>query len=221
MNFGTKLRFRREELGMTQQDVAQAVGVSRATVQKWEKGVIVNVRRDKLAKLAAGLQVNAIELANWMVPTGSAPPAHSGGDSVRMLPLIGSVVAGIGGIAYEELEGYVPIPADVAHGSEEEYFCLRVRGDSMAPRLEEGDIVTVKKTSSVDSGALAVVIVDGEEGVIKRVRHSGAAVREGAPDSYWVELVSDNPYYPPRRFVGEDVTRVYVVGRAVGVSRRL
>ena len=57
-----KIKARRLELGLTLEDVAQAVGVGRSTVRKWETGMIKNMGRDKIALLAKILQISPVEL---------------------------------------------------------------------------------------------------------------------------------------------------------------
>jgi len=131
-------------------------------------------------------------------------------DSVAYLPIVGRVAAGNGVIAQEEIIGYEFIDAEELC-SGETYFWLRVNGDSMSPKIEDGDLVLVKQQSSVDSGSYAVVIIDGEDGVVKKVNYG--------PD--WIELISINPYYPPRRFEGPDVLKITVVGKVLEVRRKL
>jgi len=131
-------------------------------------------------------------------------------DSVVYLPIVGRVAAGNGVIAQEEIIGYEFVDADELC-SGETYFWLRVNGDSMSPKIEDGDLVLVKQQPSVDSGSYAVVIIDGEDGVVKKVNY-------GAD---WIELVSINPYYPPRHFKGPDVLRITVVGKVLEVRRKL
>ena len=57
-----KIKARRQELGLTLEDVARAVGVGRSTVRKWETGMIKNMGRDKIAALAEILQISPVEL---------------------------------------------------------------------------------------------------------------------------------------------------------------
>lgn len=79
----------------------------------------------------------------------------------------------------------------------------------MAPVLCEGDLVLIRRQDTVDSGQYAVALVDGEEGLVKQVFHGPG----------WLELRSVNPYYPPRRFEGEALERVRLLG-PVAESRR-
>lgn len=120
---------------------------------------------------------------------------------VHMVPLFESVSAGFGALAINEVLDYVPLyftsPIEAA-----ETICIKVHGDSMAPKIEDGDIVQVHKQESVDSGSLAVVLVDGDNGLVKKVVYGET----------WIELHSINPMYKPMRFNGPDVERIRVVG---------
>ena len=120
---------------------------------------------------------------------------------VHMVPLFESVSAGFGALAINEVLDYVPLyftnPIEAA-----ETICIKVHGDSMYPKIEDGDIVQVHKQESVDSGSIAVVLLDGEEGLVKKVVYGET----------WIELHSINPMYKPMRFNGADVLRIRVVG---------
>lgn len=65
MDIGTKIKNRRKELGKTLEDVGAAVGVGKSTVRKWEQGMIKNMRRDKIALLAAALDLDPAELIEY------------------------------------------------------------------------------------------------------------------------------------------------------------
>ena len=84
-----KIKARRLELGLTLEDVAQAVGVGRSTVQRWESGLIKNMGRDKIAALAAILQMNPVEL----VPFGkfNLKAEVAGDELVRKIGLINDI----------------------------------------------------------------------------------------------------------------------------------
>ena len=120
---------------------------------------------------------------------------------VRMIPLYESVSAGFG--AYPDNNILEYIPCFIVNQSEaEKTICVKVQGDSMAPKIEDGDIIQVHRQSFVDSGAIAVLLIDGEDAVVKRVIFDGNAV----------ELQSLNTMYAPRRFEGKDANRVTVLG---------
>lgn len=128
---------------------------------------------------------------------------------MTQIPIIGAVAAGLACHAENNIEGYEPVPKSILC-SDYDYVYLQVRGNSMSPKLEEGDLVLVRVQSSVDSGTYAVVIVDDEDGVVKKVNYG----------KNWIELISENPYYPPRRFEGEEVQRIRIFGKVIESKRK-
>ena len=92
-----------------------------------------------------------------------------------------------------------------------ETICVKVAGDSMYPKIENGDIVQVHKQTSVDSGSIAVVLLDGDEGLVKKIVYG--------PD--WIQLQSINPMYPPMIFEGLEVERIQVVGLVKKVIKEI
>lgn len=118
-----------------------------------------------------------------------------------MLPILGTVKAGYGAMAFEEYYGQEP--ANVR--SPEEYFYLLVHGDSMEPQIRSGDLALVHRQPDVQSGELAVVLVDGEEGTLKRVIKKDQAVI----------LQAFNQMYEAQVFIGQEIERLTVIGKVV------
>ena len=127
-----------------------------------------------------------------------------------MRPLYNSVAAGFGVIADNTIISYIPTFV-TAPSEQEQYIWVNVQGDSMSPLIDDGSKILVKKQDSVGSGQIGVVLVDGEEAVVKKITY-------GAD---WIELISVNPYYPPRRFEKAEVQRVRVLGLVKEVSKVL
>ena len=128
-------------------------------------------------------------------------------ESWYIAPVVGTVRAGYNGVALEEIIGYEPI-YDVKNP--EECFWLRVEGDSMSPLIMENDLVLVRKQQDVDSGSIAVVIYNGDEGAVKRViKHTKA-----------ITLASINPEYEPRILVGEELQDFRIVGEVIETKRK-
>lgn len=125
--------------------------------------------------------------------------------NIYQIPVFESVSAGFGAYASNEITDFIPVVLHSQYDAENT-ISIKVSGDSMYPKIEDGDIVIVRKMSSVDSGDIAVVLLDGDEGLVKKVEY-------GAD---WINLVSINPEYPVKRFTGEDVLRIQVVGKVVG-----
>ena len=93
-------------------------------------------------------------------------------DHIR-IPVLGRVAAGIPIDAIEEVIDWEDISADMVAGGAE-YFGLQIKGDSMEPKISSGDIVIVRKQPDVESGEVAVVLVNGDDATVKRVKKSAA-----------------------------------------------
>lgn len=210
MNIGKMINQRRTELKLTLEQVGQAVGVGKSTVKKWEDGYISNMRRDKIALLAKVLKMNPVSFitGEFKEEEDQAIPLPQA--NVFMRPVYDSISAGFGVIAQDVPVDYMP--TYIACPSEQDkYIWINVHGDSMSPLIDDGSKILVKKQSSVDSGQIAAVLVDDEEAVVKKVLYNDNTV----------ELHSVNPYYPPRVFKNNDVTRVQILGLVKEVSKAL
>ena len=198
-------------------------GVGKDFVSNAKRGSVPSAV--KIQRLAEFFNVSADYLLSTDVPI--ANPLHRPalwGNNAELLkkmgglkidqeyykvPVLGDVSAGFGCFAEDNVVGYEEVPANSINPYEK-YIFLRVDGDSMFPMLQENDLVLIRIQPSVDSGSYAVVTVDEEAGVIKRVIYGPG----------WIELHSENPTYPVRRFVGEDIRRIRVVGLLIESKRK-
>lgn len=206
MTAGDRIRQLRKERKMTQEELGKVIGVQKAAIQKYEKGTVQNIKRASLIKLAEVLGTTPEYILGWDAPQNLEPIST---DGMIMIPIIGKVAAGTSCFAESNITGYEPVQSSDISKSEQ-YAFLKVTGDSMYPMFMEGDLVLIRVQSSVDSGAYAVVTIDNEDGVVKRVVY-------GAD---FIELQSVNPMYPPRRFENEEVTRIRVFGVVKEVKRK-
>lgn len=124
-----------------------------------------------------------------------------------MRPVFGHASAGKGVLAEQESMGYEPVAPE--HDSED-YFWLQVSGDSMSPKIDDGDLVLVNREAPVESNTIMVVILDDVEGFIKRV-----SINEDT-----VTLHSYNPFYPPMVFGGAEMARLRFIGKVVEQKRK-
>lgn len=131
-------------------------------------------------------------------------------DQIRLIPVFESVSAGFGAYADDHVIDTIAVMIKSDYEAAET-ICIRVTGDSMSPVIEDGDLIQVHKVESVDSGDIAVVMLDDESGLVKKVVYGDD----------WIELVSLNPKYKTRRFEGEDALRLRVVGKVRRVIRDL
>ena len=91
------------------------------------------------------------------------------------IPVLGTVAAGIPMDAIEDVVDWEEIPETMARGGE--FFGLRIKGGSMEPRIKEGDTVIVRKQETVESGEIAIVLVNGDEATCKRVvKHQNGGI---------------------------------------------
>lgn len=215
MDIGHIINQRRLILGLTLEEVGNAVGVSKSTVKKWEDGFISNMKRDKIAKLAKVLKISPVVLITGeleddakehFADTLTVLPTNK----VYMRPLYNSVAAGFGVPAENTIISYIPTFINNSL-EKDKYIWVNVEGDSMSPLIDDGSKILIRMQDSVDSGQIAIVLIDGEEAVVKKIEYG----------KDYIELVSINPYYPPRRFEGADVQRIRVVGMVKEVSKEL
>jgi len=188
-----KIRRLRRERAMTQGELAEMLGVTQQAVAKWEAGRALP-ELDKIHQLAEVFDVSADCLLGREDGTFGLEP-------VAMIPIIGTVRAGYNAFALEEELGKAP--AEVKNPAEYRY--LRVRGDSMAPYIREGDLALVRIQPTLSNGDLGVVIYgDGEATLKKYYRRDGA-----------VTLVPLNEAYEPVTLRGEELSRLFIFGKVV------
>lgn len=210
MDIGKMINQRRTELKLTLEQVGQAVGVGKSTVKKWEDGYISNMRRDKIALLAKALKMNPVSFITGEFKEEEDQAIPLPQTNVFMRPVYDSISAGFGVIAQDVPVDYMPTYI-TCPSEQDKYIWINVHGDSMSPLIDDGSKILIKKQTSVDSGQIAAVLVDDEEAVVKKVLYSDDTV----------ELHSVNPYYPPRVFKNNDVTRVQILGLVKEVSKAL
>ena len=209
MDFPARFKQLRKESGLTQQDIANVVFVDKTTVSKWELGANYPNQNVQTAladffKVSVDYLLGRTDIRNANI----TPPS----EAVIDMPIIGSVRAGMDGNVVQEETGETrPIAASAVHGRPDDYFVLRVRGDSMYPEVLDGDCVLVRKTPSVESGSMAVVLYDGDCATVKWVRYI-----EGED---WVDLVPNNPTFPPARISGADLENCKILGEVVDIMR--
>lgn len=130
--------------------------------------------------------------------------------NIHLIPVFESVSAGFGTMAQEYVVDYYPCLIG-SEAEAEETIIIRVKGDSMFPKIEDGDLIQVHKQSCVDSGEVAVVLVEGTDGFVKKVEYG----------ENWVELHSFNPMYPVMRFTGTDIQKIRIIGRVKKVIKNI
>lgn len=209
--FGDELKAIRKEKHITQKVLAEMCHVKQGTIANWEAGT----RRpdpETIAKIAdiLGVTTDMLLRENGVSVTFPEPNAQIlPSEYIRMIPCFESASAGFGTDAQNRIIELIPIYI-VNEQEAAETICITVRGDSMHPRIEDGDIVQVHKQDTAETGDI-VVILDGDEAFVKRFIHG----KNG------VILESFNPAYPPMRFTKEESNHLRVVGVVKRIIRNL
>ena len=202
MKLHERIKERRTALGLTLLDVANALGVKEATVQRYESGEIKNPKHETVLEMAKIFNCSPSYLMGWeddLLPESVMPL------SSKKLPLLGDIAAGQPIFAAEELNYYSPVDDCGAD------FCLRVHGDSMTGAgIKDGDVVFIRKQDDVDDGDIAAVLVD-DEATLKRVYRSADSIT----------LVSENPKYKPLVYTKKQSKNIRILGKAVSFTARL
>lgn len=199
-DFKELIKRRRLELGKTLEDVGNAMGVSKATVQRWESGEIKDMRRSKLVDLARALDTTPAYLMGWET-SDSLSAGLEPLPKMKPIPVIGSIACGTPILAVQNIEEYVNIPEGVNAD-----FSLRCKGDSMIDaRIFDGDLVFIREQPDVETGEIAAVMVDDDTATLKRiVKQPGQLI-----------LMPANSTYVPQFFSGPEMARVRIIGKAV------
>lgn len=204
MNIQNLIKNRRKELGLTLLDIANACGVSEATVSRWESGDIVNMKRSRIAQLAKVLNVSP----SLLIHDDYDVLTNYNSTTKPQVPVLGIVPCGEPIEAIEDIIEWI----DVVPSQAKNHFGLIAKGDSMAPFILDGDILVVKHSPVVGSGKIAIVKVNGDEATCKRLVINDAGLT----------LVPNNPMYQTLTFGPAEIADkpVTVIGEVVEIRRR-
>ena len=188
---GKRIRLCREKNKLTQGELGERLGLNKSTIQRYETGQVAKIKLPILESIACELNVSAAYLAlKTDNPEVTSRTIESNAtilpqDKIRMIPVYESVSAGFGAYADNYILEYMPL--FIASDEEaKNTMCIKVQGNSMYPKIEEGDSIQV----------------DGEDSVVKKIEY----------DKNSITLLSFNPEYAPRIFKGSDRDRLRILG---------
>lgn len=210
MTLGKRIKELRIKAGLTQEQLALKIGYSTKTsISKIENDVL-DINQSTIVALARALNTTPSIIMGWEEKETIKPLNIKSLEGLRIVPLYESVSAGFGATAQDYIIDYVPTVIrndDIAARS----IAIKVSGDSMYPKIEDGDIIIVQKQDTVDNRQIAVVLIDGEDALVKKIRMSKDCV----------ELISINPEYKPRKFEKEEMNRLKILGLVTQVIKTL
>ncbi len=205
---GRRIAALRNEAGLTQVELGKMIGVSQDTISVWEtdKGGVNHEMLRQLADAFSDLLKRSVT-ADYLIGKGGesdeqppVPGAWWPGLTVKV-PIYGRITAGEPALAEQNIEGWEEVP--VANTQNGQFFFLRVKGDSMdGAGIRDGDLVYIRRQTTVDDGEIAAVLVGADEATLKRVfRGNGQIVLE-----------AQNPKYKP---LLKDPAEVQILGKAL------
>lgn len=162
MEIGARIVELRNQKKISQAELAKRSGVSQAGISYIEKGQ----RSPSAATIE--LLANALGCSSAYLMGESVKPLKNVSARGCRIPVVGDVAAGVPIEAIQDILDYEEIAEELAQTGE--YFGLRLKGDSMAPRMQSGDVVIVRQQDDVENGEIAVVLVNGDSATVKQVK---------------------------------------------------
>lgn len=207
--FGERLRFLRNEKGLSQMEFAKQVKLTKSSVNMYER-CEREPSLETIERIADYFNVDLDYLLGKSEFTNKYDWLHNGSiknilplPEMRKIPLIGTIACGAPILAEEHIEEYIDIPKHI-HAD----FALTCKGDSMInARIFDGDTVYIRQQDTVENGEIAAVLIDGEA-TLKRIKLH--------PDR--IILEPENPMYDPLVYRNEEMNTVRILGKAVAFT---
>lgn len=193
-----KLKELRKLKSLTQEKLAKDIGVARSTIAMYESGAS-EPDIEILGKLSNYFNVTIDYLLGNAKKTGVK------------IPVLGVIPAGIPIEAVEDILDYEEISQEMA--SKGEYFALKVKGDSMLPNIQDGDILIVRQQETAENGDTCVVMVNGYDATVKKIKKMETGIM----------LIPNNADYETMFFTTQEIIEkpVHIIGKAVEIRRSL
>lgn len=188
------------EQNMSMSELARRVGIAKSAISRYFNGTR-ELPLNRIGDFASALHTTP----NFLL--GVKEDTNSQGIKI---PVLGTVAAGIPISAVEDILDYEEIPQ--SWQNQGKFFALKIKGDSMEPRMENGDVVIVKQQSDANSGDTVIVLVNGDDATCKRLEKTENGIM----------LVSTNPKYPPMFYSLEDIQTkpVVILGKVVELRQK-
>lgn len=206
MNFKTRLKQLRKEKNINQRELAKYLKVAPSTISMYENGQ----REPNFEVLEVLADFFNVDMNYLLGKTDKTTKLIIDKPQGLKIPVLGTVAAGIPISAVEDILDYEEVPQ--SWENQGEFFALKIKGDSMEPRMESGDVVIVKQQSDANSGDTVIVLVNGDDATCKKLQKTENGIM----------LVSTNPKYPPMFYSLEDIQTkpVVILGKVVELRQK-
>lgn len=211
MEIGKRIKKRRKELLLTQEELGKKLNFNKSTIQRYENGKIDTIKLPVLQAIAKALNVSPEYLALKTDEPGSYykdenPLKYPGIlplPPTKKLPLLGNIACGEPILAEENIEEYLDVDEDIKAD-----FVLRCKGESMIEaRIFDGDLVYIHQQSDVENGEIAAVLIENEATLKKVYKY---------PEKEMVILRAANSSFNDLVYSGSELETVRIIGKAVG-----
>lgn len=220
MTLGEIIKKYRDEHDMSMGAFAEKSGISKAYISLLEKnkhpktGQPIAPSLSVIKQAAEGMNIDFdilfskldpdynISVKNENVASKEAAPSSA---APLRIPVLGRVAAGVPIDMVEDIVDWEELPADMArHG---EYFGLVIHGDSMEPKMSEGDVIIVRQQADIESGQIGIITVNGDDATCKRIMKYADGIM----------LLSTNPKYPPMQYTSKEMKDlpIRILGKVV------
>ncbi|WP_192943039.1 S24 family peptidase [Staphylococcus cohnii] len=180
---------------------SEEIGLAYTTVRSILERGVFNAKVENVIKICKGLNIKPEEIVDIEQPQLETLP-------VKKIPVVSQISAGLPIYSEENLIDYIYFATNKLNADKEE-FGLKVSGDSMDKIFQDGDIVVVEKDSVVENGQLGVVLINGYNATVKRIRYNG--------DQIILIPESNNSSHYPQVYGKND--EVKIIGRVVASQK--
>ena len=196
---------------LSAQELSNKSGVAKSSISQYVNGSH-KPSNISSGKMAAVLNVNALWLMGFDVPMKESKQ-NASVSSVKgvQIKVLGRVAAGIPIAAITDIIDTEEISEKLARTGE--FFGLQIHGDSMEPRMYEGDVVIVRQQDDAESGDIVIAMINGDDATCKRLtKYAGG-----------IGLVSLNTKYEPMMFSNQEILEkpVKIIGKVVELRGKL
>ena len=206
---GSRIKNLRIEKRMTGDELGKVLGISKSTISLYEHNK--STPDDNIKKKICSYFNVSFDWLMGISPIRSVGINQNPGKGVK-IPVLGCIATGIPIETTEDILDYEEITPELAATGK--FFALKIHGRSMEPRMLDGDVVIVKRQDDVESGDIAIILVNGNESTVKRVKTQTDGI---------TLIATNTSVYEPHFYSNKEIKKlpVQILGKAVELRGKL